>query len=46
MITTDLIQPVVQAVTSNVTAVVPAGLSLLALSLGVKSVPKIIKSFF
>lgn len=43
MITAELIQPVVQAVTNNITAMVPAGLSILALSLGVSAVPKIIK---
>ncbi|MGU8037486.1 hypothetical protein ACS6YX_10280 [Streptococcus suis] len=46
MITSELIQPVVQAVTNNITAIVPAGLSILALSLGVSAVPKIIKKFF
>lgn len=46
MITADLIQPVVQAVTNNITAIVPAGLSILALSLGVAAVPKVIKKFF
>ncbi|HFU4373935.1 TPA: hypothetical protein ACGO9F_002046 [Streptococcus suis] len=46
MITADLIQPIVQAVTSNFTAIVPAGLSILALSLGVSAVPKVIKKFF
>lgn len=46
MITAELIQPVVQAVTNNITAMVPAGLSILALSLGVSAVPKIIKKFF
>lgn len=46
MITAELIQPVVQSVTNNITAIVPAGLSILALSLGVSAVPKIIKKFF
>ena len=46
MITAELIQPVVKAVTDNITAIVPAGLSILALSLGVSAVPKIIKKFF
>lgn len=46
MITAELIQPVVQAVTNNITAMVPAGLSILALSLGVSAVPKIIKRIF
>lgn len=46
MITSEMIQPIVQAVSNNVTAIVPAGISLLALALGVKAVPKILKSFF
>ena len=46
MITAELIQPVVKAVTDNITAIVPAGLSILALSLGVSALPKIIKKFF
>lgn len=46
MITAELIQPVVQAVTNNITAIVPAGLAILALSLGVSAVPKVIKKFF
>ncbi|HFH9840438.1 TPA: hypothetical protein ACGPAL_002060 [Streptococcus suis] len=46
MITAELIQPVVQAVNGNVTAILPAGLSILSLSLGVSAVPKIIKKFF
>lgn len=46
MITAELIQPVVQAVTNNITAIVPSGLSILALSLGVSAVPKVIKKFF
>ena len=46
MITGELIQPVVKAVTDNITAIVPAGLSIVALSLGVSAVPKIIQKFF
>lgn len=46
MISADLVQPIVTAVTSNVTAIVPAGIALLALSMGVKAVPRILKSFF
>ncbi len=46
MITQELINPVVEAVTNNITAVIPAGLSILALSLGVTAVPKILRKFF
>lgn len=40
MITAELIQPVVQAVTNNITAYGSSWLSILALSLGVSAVPE------
>lgn len=46
MITSDMVQPIVNAVSNNVTAVVPAGIAVLGLILGVKAVPRILKSFF
>lgn len=43
--TADMIKPIVDAVTSNVTAVLPSAVSIMALFIGIKAVPRIIKSF-
>lgn len=43
--TADMIKPIVDAVTNNVTAVLPSAVSIMALFIGIKAVPRIIKSF-
>lgn len=43
--TADMIKPIVEAVTTNVTAVLPSAISIMALMIGIKAVPKIIHRF-
>lgn len=46
MITSDMLAPITSTVTSSITAVGPVGIGILALMLGFKVVPRVIKSFF
>lgn len=43
--TGEMIKPIVDAVTTNVTSVLPSAISIMALFIGVRAVPRIIKSF-
>lgn len=45
MITAELIQPIVGLVTDNVTVLVPVGISILGIMVGVSLIPRIIYKF-
>lgn len=46
IVTAEMLVPITTAITDNVTAVLPVGLGLLALMLGVAVIPRIIYKFF
>lgn len=46
VITPDMLEPVVSAITSNLGVLLPVGLSILAVMLGVALIPRIIWKFF
>lgn len=45
MITAELLAPLTTAVTSNLTILIPVGVSVMALLFGVRLVPKIFRIF-
>lgn len=45
MITAELLAPVITTITSNITTIIPAGLGILALMIGVELVPRLIRKF-
>lgn len=46
MVTTEMLAPITTAVTSNLTLLVPVGIGIMALMIGVALIPKIIYRFF
>lgn len=44
-ITADMLQPVVDGVTANVGVILPIGLTLFALFIGIAIIPKLIRKF-
>lgn len=44
-ITQDMLQPLVDGVTANVGVILPVGLGLFAIFLGISLIPKLIKKF-
>lgn len=46
VITTEMLQPVVDGVGANIGVIVPVGIGLFAILLGVKLIPKVLGSFF
>lgn len=45
MLTSELLTPIVDAVQSNLTLIVPVAIGLFATMFGIRLVPKIIKNF-
>lgn len=45
LVTSEMVQSVVTTVTDNATVILPAGMTLLGISLGISWIPKIIKKF-
>lgn len=45
VVTSDMLQSVVSVVSDNVAVILPAGMTLLGISLGISWIPKIIKQF-
>lgn len=41
-----LVSPIVEAITSGVTELLPIGISLMAISIGISLIPRIIYKFF
>jgi len=46
IITAEILEPITTAVTSNLTILVPVGIGIMALMIGVSLIPKIIYRFF
>jgi len=46
LITSDMIQPVVNAITQNLGVLLPVGISIMAIMIGVHLIPRIIYKFF
>lgn len=46
MVTAEMLAPLTEAVTSNVTLLVPIGIGIMAILIGVSLIPKIIYRFF
>ncbi len=44
-ITTDMLKPVVEGVASNLAVIIPIGIAIFAILLGVTLIPKVIKKF-
>ncbi|MCI8349804.1 MAG: hypothetical protein HFJ86_01410 [Oscillospiraceae bacterium] len=44
-ITTDMLTPLVEGVVSNIQVILPVGIGLMALMLGIKVIPRLIKRF-
>lgn len=45
MLTAELLEPIVTGVTSNITTILPIGLSIMAAMVGVSMIPRIIYKF-
>lgn len=45
LITTDMLQPIVTAVTSNIESILPIGLTIMGAVVGVSMIPRIIYKF-
>lgn len=45
MITADMLQPITEAVTSNLTALTPVGIGIMSLMVGVGLIPRIVYKF-
>lgn len=45
-ITSDMVQPLASAVTANVGQILPVGITIMGVMLGVTLIPKIIYKFF
>lgn len=46
VVTSDMLQPVVDTIMANVTVLLPVGLGILAIMLGIALIPRIIWKFF
>lgn len=46
LITSEMIQPVVNAITQNLGVLLPVGISIMAIMIGVHLIPRIIYKFF
>lgn len=46
LITSDMIQPVIDAITQNLGVLLPVGISIMAIMIGVHLIPRIIYKFF
>jgi len=46
IITSAMLEPIVSAITSNLGVLLPVGISIMAIMIGVKLVPRIIYRFF
>lgn len=44
-ITTEMLQPLVDGVTSNIAVILPVGIGLFAIFIGIALIPKLIKKF-
>lgn len=44
-ITTDMLEPIVDAIVSNIAVIMPVGIAIFGCIIGVTIVPRIIKSF-
>lgn len=44
-ITSDMLQPLVEGISSNIAVILPVGITIFAIFIGVAVVPKIIKKF-
>jgi len=45
-ITSDMLSPLVDGVTSNIGVILPVGVALLAIFIGIKLIPKVLSYFF
>lgn len=46
VVTSDMLQPVIDTIMANVTVLLPVGLGILAIMLGIALIPRIIWKFF
>ncbi len=46
VVTSEMLEPVVNAITSNLGVLLPVGLTILAVMIGVSLIPRIIYKFF
>lgn len=46
VVTAEMLQPVIDTITANVTVLLPVGLGILAIMLGIALIPRIIWKFF
>ncbi len=45
MVTAELLQPIVESITNNITTILPIGLSIMGAVVGVSMIPRIIYKF-
>lgn len=45
MVTAELLKPITETVTGNITTILPIGLTIMGAMLGITMVPKIIRKF-
>lgn len=46
VVTAEMLQPVIDTISANVTVLLPVGLGILAIMLGIALIPRIIWKFF
>lgn len=46
LVTSDMLQPIVDTLTANISVILPVGMTVLALMVGVSLIPRIIYKFF
>lgn len=46
LITSEMIQPIVDSITQNLGVLLPIGISIMAIMIGVRLIPRIIYRFF
>ena len=46
LITSDMLEPIVSSITNNLGVLLPVGISIMAIMIGVRLIPRIIYRFF
>lgn len=46
VVTGDMLKPITDAITSNLTVILPVGIGIMALMIGVALIPRIVYKFF
>ncbi len=46
VVTTEMVQPILDSVTANLTVLLPVGIGILAIMVGISLIPRIVYKFF